>query len=461
MVLPPVTIYSTYNDYIITLKKLENTFTDQARNNIVDRLRARYSCNKAQVVSIKNKFQDISLEELIDEEHDITYVVGDIVYDDTWTIYTDNPKIIYFINYDVCVEYNSINYKNNFTGDYVHYDYNGKMIKVETYVYGILKVSRMVFPKNDLKFKKYYPIEVEKQYHVYYESDQICKTYDYTNEHTYVISTFENNSIINQKKYKRGNLDSDVSFENRKLNGITMIYYPCTGKIFKIIHYKDNLLHGEYVDFFRNGRSIYYYVNNELHGKYCKYNSDNRLLEAGQYENNMKVGVWYKYINDVQFKLMHYNNDVVTKHAIHSISHENSFKEFATYENGYVNRLVHYDSSGSIDYEEIFDKNTLIERKEYNKFGMLKNHDKFNIGKQIEYLDDGGKIVHHFGIFSYYNYATLEKKFYSEERKTFDQHNNLISTKLYRGMTDITDEITQSKSYESTTMVEYLAKLFC
>lgn len=66
-------VYKSAGDYIITLK-LKDCKTNENRDDVFDRMYAKYRCDRAFVVDIINKFSNESIDS-IQSDHD-----GDFIY---------------------------------------------------------------------------------------------------------------------------------------------------------------------------------------------------------------------------------------------------------------------------------------------------------------------------------------------------------------------------------------------
>lgn len=92
---------------------------------------------------------------------------------------------------------------------------------------------------------------------------------------------------------EKGVLISKDDYKLGKKNGTCYVYLP-DGKVSEIRNYKDDVLNGEFKDFFDgvNLRSKGTYVDGKMEGRVVYYYPNGTEVAAGYYRNGLKVGPW-------------------------------------------------------------------------------------------------------------------------------------------------------------------------
>ncbi len=94
-----------------------------------------------------------------------------------------------------------------------------------------------------------------------------------------------------------GQLLSEEVYREGKLYGEVRNYYPETGQLAEITHYKDGLRDGPWKKFFPDGKIMVeaHYTHDILDGEMLIYYPDGTLQSEGQYDMGKQVGEWRNY----------------------------------------------------------------------------------------------------------------------------------------------------------------------
>lgn len=198
---------SCEKEWIIVMKIIESTKTNDIRPNIVNRLFAKYRANKLQVVEIKNKYDDRQLNEIENICYcgeKIKYTVGKNVEDKDYFSKRNNhickTQLDYFLC-EICAYYYEI--RDDYQGKYISwYDNGQKMMectfknkkydgkyeewydncikKIECeYMNGILNGQFIKWYKNGIEWRKctYKNGEYHRKYEEWWEDGKKCREY--------------------------------------------------------------------------------------------------------------------------------------------------------------------------------------------------------------------------------------------------------------------------------------------
>ncbi len=97
-----------------------------------------------------------------------------------------------------------------------------------------------------------------------------------------------------------GILISEETYRNGKKDGLAVIYFK-DGKVAERIHYKMDVKHGKWEQFFEDGRpkTIANYDNGKLQGEAIYYSDlSNKPKSKGVYNKGLKDGVWFYWGDD-------------------------------------------------------------------------------------------------------------------------------------------------------------------
>lgn len=95
----------------------------------------------------------------------------------------------------------------------------------------------------------------------------------------------------------------EENYIDGKLSGENKIFYK-NGKLTELSHYKEGKLHGNSKRYSDEGKLMgdLNYVNGELGGEAIFYDTNGQVKRKGQYEADLKVGVWEFYTDGVLTK---------------------------------------------------------------------------------------------------------------------------------------------------------------
>ncbi len=116
----------------------------------------------------------------------------------------------------------------------------------------------------------------------------------------------ENKQVLKKETYK-----------NDKLDGEVVTYYPANPKEekvlkFEVVHWKDGLYHGEWTQFFKDGKvkAHGFYKNGYLDGQVKWYYPSGAVETVGWYKHTLKNGFWKTFEPDGELKMkVYYLND--------------------------------------------------------------------------------------------------------------------------------------------------------
>lgn len=161
--------------------------------------------------------------------------------------------------------------------------------------------------KNDKpygEFKHYYISGVLKAITNYSSDGVIARTKTY-HENSYPMAEGKfimqlKDSVWRYFSDVDGELISDETYKKGKLDGISNIYYPESGKIAESIEYTDNLKNGELRKYFPEGNIMTEgtYVNNQLEGVFILYFPNGKIQLEGKYKNGRQIGNWTYFDED-------------------------------------------------------------------------------------------------------------------------------------------------------------------
>lgn len=261
---------SCYN-YIVVLKMLDDTITNENRLDVVDSKHAKFRANKLFTKMIISKFTG----DLITEVYNTTY---------------KNKKILYKVGKVIIID---------------NYDLDGEQI-CSTGIHYFKSIESAYYYEtcnNCGNFKKWYDNgRIEMEYEIYTKCDS------------------DGHSIIYEKRKswnRAGYLEIVCNYKDNKLHG-KYTSFDETGLVRVKCNYKNNVLHGKYKKWYSNGqlhkkcnyeRGILvgkcktWYVNGKpyiscnyskygrLHGKYKKWHRDSQHMGQPYIECKYEYGI--------------------------------------------------------------------------------------------------------------------------------------------------------------------------
>ncbi len=238
--------YKKCGNYIVTMKKLPDTRTNEIRSDVFDSKHAKFRADKLFVCSI---------------EHEKTCEKVDEIEN---TFYKDK-KVCYIVSQKVSVEdYNPD--LNNVCAAGIHY-----------------------FLSRESAF--YWDIE-------YVQDGPYYKWYD--NGQKMTECTFKNgdNHGLYQRWYKHGQKAEEGTYKNGKMHGFYKKWY-WNGQKMEEFTYKNCEIHGLYLDWYENGKKKKEctYKNGENHGFYMSWYENGQKAEECTFQNDKIYGIyrsWYE-----------------------------------------------------------------------------------------------------------------------------------------------------------------------
>lgn len=107
-------------------------------------------------------------------------------------------------------------------------------------------------------------------------------------------------SIWNYFSDVNGELISKETYNNGKLNGPSLTFYPESEKVAESIEYKNDLKEGDFKKYFPNGSIMTEgkYKNNQLEGNFILYFPNGKIQLKGKYKNGRQIGNWSYFDED-------------------------------------------------------------------------------------------------------------------------------------------------------------------
>jgi antitoxin component YwqK of YwqJK toxin-antitoxin module len=328
-------VFFVYDNHMIIMKKLFDTFTNEKRKFIVSKEFALYRANKLTVVSIENMITTQQIKILLHKETGLLYQKDKIIstqfnerlfdLDDENTlehkcfsnININCGGIHYFLNKQACKGYMN---NNNFHDDELTLLYrpNGDMLKSGTYKNGVKIGEHKTFKNNKCVKSELYNegvLQESKTYHheklvhhkEYMNPEKYKITEYFDGENILNISTYDHDQLITQQVYNHDT--NNIIFITNYKNGIkdgTETMYDQTGNITSITNYQNGLFHGVKEEYRKNTGDLYRIVNYQnglLHGPCSIYGKNNKLAIQCEYLNNELTGKYMYYCPDIKITL--------------------------------------------------------------------------------------------------------------------------------------------------------------
>ncbi len=200
---------------------------------------------------------------------------------------------------------------------------------------------------------KYYPESKIPQYRGQFVDDKPVGEFYYFHPTGEVRAIIEHipNSLRSYATYYHKNKEvmSEGAFWNQKKDSV-WTHFDAEGLITEVEEYKNDLLNGRKQTFFietqrESGKlqvlTISYYKDNQLHGDFKEFFSNGKLKKQGKFELGNKVGEWVEY---------NLNGQLVGK---------------VRYKNGLVHGWAYgYDANGKVIKETLYVDGVLLEGKD-------------------------------------------------------------------------------------------------
>jgi antitoxin component YwqK of YwqJK toxin-antitoxin module len=269
------------NSFIIILKKIQNTITNEIRSDVSNQYFALFKGHSFYVELILNKFDPSVIVNQIKET---------AIFIKDHTISSDVCDISYYKSIDPAF-YSGI---HNFSSSYnitkcKFWNENGSLKETYQLKYGAVSGKKKIY--NDGKL-----IECSNYFHGkrngmsihYYENSSIKSIYMYVNGYLNGLQTtfYANDKMKSEYKYSIG-----------KKNGICKDYYD-NGELKLIENYIDDKLINFRKRWYANTKleyDEYYDENGYDHGIWKTYYESGQLKHEKIYEHGKKIGIWKCY----------------------------------------------------------------------------------------------------------------------------------------------------------------------
>ena len=339
-------IYSSIQNYIVTLELLEDTRHNMNNSEVIDKNYAHFRCDKALVISITDKDNENILTTIDDDSYrNITrYEVGKIV-----TAYNYNPDTTMSfssgIQFYLARERAFFHYKLIRNGEYKDWYYNGQMSEKGTHVNGQKDGDYKYWHYNgSIKNHFVYANGKKKGEYKYFKNGQRRAYYTYINDE-YSECTLWYTSTAGGPI---GHLNACYSYYNGLKNGEYKQWHNFTpitlnqfdpNQLFVNYTYLNGKKNGDYKRWFPNGqiREHYTYVKGKRIGEYKEWHYNGQIHKHCTY---MKENREDEYLTHKK------NGELIEYHFIEwgktDRSMEHFYKEW--HRNGQL--IVHYTSDG-------------------------------------------------------------------------------------------------------------------
>ena len=268
--------YKSCGDYIVTMKKLPDTITNESRKGIVDPLHAKFRADKLLVVSIEHK----STGKCIDKIQNTTYIGRQIWYEESKKVSVSDyyqgedevcvPGIHYFLSRDAAFYWDNKTIRN---GPFRSWYHNGQPYEEYTYLNGILHGSYHCWYDNGNTNKEcsYLNGYINGSYRTWYNNGHKCMECSYLNG---------NMNGLYRIWYTNGHLQQECSYLDGYLNGLYRAWYK-DGQMYQECTYVKGILNGLYQTWYEGGQKYHKctYSNGQLNGLYQTWygNGEKRL----------------------------------------------------------------------------------------------------------------------------------------------------------------------------------------
>lgn len=249
--------------YIVVMKKLHDTITNESRTNVNNSSTAKFRANKLEVVLIISTYDGSTQSSIVHQcdDQSLCYTVGQVVEPDSFDEDLDvvcSNGIHYFRSLEPAYYYHAL--LDSYDGPMKEWHEDGSIFRQSTYSKG-----------------KFHGL-----YEIWHENGQIHIRYN-----------FEDGEIngLGETWYNNGKYYSKGSYVNGKKNGLWDYWYsngrPCS-RCSYVDNSKDGLYEGWYE--FRSTSIKCNYVNDKLNGLCEKWHDNGRLSFRGTYEDGEVVG---------------------------------------------------------------------------------------------------------------------------------------------------------------------------
>lgn len=269
---------------LVVLEIPEDGKNNINRTGIYDPIYARYRCDRAKVVSVKDLDTNAEIEGAISMfghsgQKKILYVKDEIVKSDG---YEENPRdsyaagIHFFLSEEparhLCLQKPA-------DGIYKDWYDDGRLAQECFFKDGVLHGECVCwFPNGNLEFKGSYDHGLKHGLHqTWFDTGNLKYEYNYKDDHLH-------GEVI--EYYFNGNMRKRANYNMHKLDGDYYEWYH-TGKPSCVAHYKNGEKHGEYRSYHGNGVLMEesYFMFGKEHGQLKRYDESANLIFNRCYRN--------------------------------------------------------------------------------------------------------------------------------------------------------------------------------
>jgi len=364
-------------------------------------------------------------------------------------------------------------YKNDLAeGLWKEYDANGILVEETTYSNGKINGEQIEYDFDGKKANVFEYKNGSPKNYVYYKSDgsEISKGKLSKGSKAMLTMYWSNGNkraegLVdelkregNWKEYSyNGLLKKEINYLDGNFEGKYIIYFP-NGRINQEFNYKNDVLNGEFKEYFSYDGKLYkegYYVDGEIEGYVYTYYINGNIAEREFYHKGQTTGTTFNYgIKGILDRSFRFNYDNIIKAdffdtlggKFYSIKFDSTSSGKLVFKN--------FNNSKSVEYDV---KNSFKSGKEINYFTDGNIYSQFNTfngeinGEYVKYYDtkavrEKGTYVNgrtHGLVSSYYHFNNTIK---SEKEYVFGEGFGIDkdyypSGKLYRSAIEINDEL--------------------
>lgn len=267
------------------------------------------------------------------------------------------------------VLYTEINYTNGeLQGPYKKYHDNGQLRETGTYVDNELEGSvKLFYPDGTLEEDlTYVKGKIQGPYKTYARDGKLHLEYEYNKGEIIAYKFYDKaGNIISEGRKRRGEFDfkgfnpyGQNSSEGRYnvSGGKTgnWKYYTKNGVLLTSANYNEDVLDGEYVDYYPNGdkKTLIHYNNGVLEGYYADYHPNGKIATQGWYKNDTRRGEWQTYhIDGTPESVLYYHKNQI--HGLQQyLSRSGKLYIRTMYKFGEPQYQEHFDINGNMYCKE-------------------------------------------------------------------------------------------------------------
>uniref|UniRef100_A0A6C0EAG9 Uncharacterized protein n=1 Tax=viral metagenome TaxID=1070528 RepID=A0A6C0EAG9_9ZZZZ len=295
-------VYKSCKQYIIILKKLYNTITNENRKGIINADYAKYRGNRFEVILIFNKFNpDEMLNEILTEYQNkkVVYTTGKIVTPDYYDCDMNNicsNGIHYYKTIEQAYYHDIEAHAINYTGVIKEWFHNGKKIK---------EINLKEGHRHGLA--KYWYDVGGRSLEINYSNGMRHGTYKewYRDGMLACQSEYKNNLLDGSSTcfYMNGKKESQYTYEKGKRVGVGREWHVNGNVKIEGIYVNDVRI-GVWTEWYENGNKKYIgtYVDNLKNGLWTFYHDDETPSAEGIYRFDVPIGKWsYWTKNGIQY----------------------------------------------------------------------------------------------------------------------------------------------------------------